>query len=183
MNKRIEINEKNVLRDARELTTRINDSLPARVDPAGLTLKSRIPFSTLSLREVLCHRVAELSSTALNLYETKKKISSYILMRACVETCASIYVLRKKIEVFLKDNDVEAFWSHVRSGLLGSKEEDSKIKAINILTFIDHVDKEYKGFRKMFETLCEFAHPNRRGLLSAYSQYDKKIPGSTSGRR
>lgn len=51
---------------------------------------------------------------------------------------------------------------------------DSGVEAINILTAIDKLNKEYKNIRREYEFICEFAHPNLPGLLGSYGQLNRE---------
>ncbi|MBT6227820.1 MAG: hypothetical protein HOI47_14335 [Candidatus Scalindua sp.] len=42
------------------------------------------------------------------------------------------------------------------------------------MTFIDKVDKENPGFRKMFDELSEMAHPNWAGTLASYGRFNSE---------
>lgn len=46
--------------------------------------------------------------------------------------------------------------------------------AIQVLTTIDHMDKEFTGCRSEYDHLCEYAHPNLKGGFGTY--VDQKIP-------
>jgi len=39
---------------------------------------------------------------------------------------------------------------------------------MNVLTAIDHLEKQFPGFRSEYERLCEYAHP---GLAGGYGMY------------
>lgn len=168
-----EINEETILEDLRELIARFEVSLPTRVDPAGLTLKSKIPFKVLSLREVLFHRTTTLARAALDLYDENKRVPSYILMRSTVETCAACYALRKKISTFLEESNVDEFDDFLVKGLSGGRDDKAKHRSLNVLTLVNHVDREYDGFRRMYDVLCEYAHPNYLGTLDAFGKVDR----------
>ncbi len=43
-----------------------------------------------------------------------------------------------------------------------------------MLTAIDHLDKEFENLRKMYDTLCEFTHPNYSGVIGSYAKLDPK---------
>ena len=42
------------------------------------------------------------------------------------------------------------------------------------LLVVKHLNKKVKGFLEMFETLCEFAHPNWSGTMGSYSKIDSE---------
>ena len=56
--------------------------------------------------------------------------------------------------------------------LLGRK--DRHIQPINVLTFIGHLDKQFKGMGEEYAALSEYAHPNWFGVMSLYGKLDKE---------
>lgn len=76
------------LREAREYSERFTASLPQHINAATLTVKSKLPFKALSIRELLLHRMAALSTAAVDLFSHKRVIPAVILTRAVVETLA-----------------------------------------------------------------------------------------------
>jgi len=171
----IKINKSTIQEDLKELVNRFNESLVVRVDPGGLTLKSKIPFKVLSLKELLFHRITMLSQVALDLYLQNKRVPSFILMRSVIETCALCFALRKKTTNFLNDTiNIDVFNSFIDKGLSGGRDEKANHQAVNALTCIDHIDREYDGFRKMYDVLCEYAHPNYLGTLDSFGKVDEK---------
>ncbi len=161
------------LKMARERVEEISASLPTRVDPAGLTLKSKLPFKALSLREVLIHRVSELAECAMEQFETNRIVSAFVLARAVLETVALIYWLHKKLLEFFDSKDIVALDDFLMKAMLGSKDESTAVDSYNVLTAVDHVDKEYENFRTMYDSLCEFTHPNWSGTLGAYGKIER----------
>jgi len=43
---------------------------------------------------------------------------------------------------------------------------------VNVMTFVDYVDKEIVGFRSQYDSLSEFAHPNWAGTSLLYAKPD-----------
>ena len=168
-----EINEDTITADLTDLISRFESSLPTRVDPAGLTLKSKIPFKALSLRELLFHRITMISRTAFNLYLDNKRVPSYILMRSAVETASLCYYIAKKIQLFVDNPNVDELDDLLVKGIAGGRDEKSEHESVNILTCVDHVDREFQDFRKQYDVLCEYAHPNYLGTLDAFGKVDR----------
>ncbi len=123
-------------------------SLPEPVAATQLALKTRIPHTALSLREVLYARMFDISACAFHQLKSGNSIAGIILTRAALETVALIGVFTIRIREYLQDESEEKLDRFLKSSLLGSKDDSTKIEAINILTFIDRVDKENPGFRE-----------------------------------
>lgn len=159
---------------AKRLVLAFKDNLPKRVDPASLTLNSKLPFKAVSLREVILYRMTELGEVAIELFEKKKMVSAFIIVRAASETVAMLYWLHKKMKnvvVNQKVGDIDDFLMKVS---FGRKDDKELPEPYNILTAIKHIDKEFKGFEGAYNSLSEFAHPNWSGCSGSYSRINKK---------
>lgn len=154
---------------------RFKASQPESVQASRLTVNSKIPYQLLGARELIFVRATDLADTAWGLFKQGRVIPSYVLMRACIETCCLAHYLNGKTAKFLRDQNDKAFHQLLRKILGGSRENPSSPVAVNVLTVIDHIDKEYDGFRKMYDVMCEYAHPNYSGLLAAYGNLDGKF--------
>lgn len=64
---------------------------------------------------------------------------------------------------------------------MGSKDDHERPMPVNILTMIDHVDKEVPKFRAIYDRLSEIAHPNWRGTLGFFSSSNREELTTTLG--
>lgn len=159
---------------ARQFAANIASSLPTEVDARMFTLKSKMPFKVAYLREVLIHRVSELATVAVELYESNRVVPAFILTRAVVETVAMAYWLHEKVSEFMTNNDVDAFDTFVMKASMGSRDETTELESYNVLTAIDRVERLFPGIRQLYDNLCEFTHPNWSGASGSYSKIDHK---------
>ncbi|MFZ2630782.1 MAG: hypothetical protein WA081_06645 [Desulfosalsimonadaceae bacterium] len=58
--------------------------------------------------------------------------------------------------------------------LFGTDEDFIPVERYNIMTAIDHVGKDIENYRKSYNSLSEFVHPNWPGLMGAYGKTDRK---------
>lgn len=158
---------------AKQLASNIRDSLPKELYAASFTLKSKLPYKATSFREVLIHRVSDIADVAIDLYEKDRLVPAFIVTRAVVETTAVIYWLYQKSREFLEKQDEKSFDEFLMKGLLGSKDGTTEIESYNVLTAVDCLDKEFPDLRDMYNTLCEFTHPNWSGVMGSYSRIEK----------
>jgi hypothetical protein len=165
--------EKDALAEAKALAKGIASSLPARVEAAALTFNSKLPFKALSVRELLIHRVAELAEPAVDLFERGKIVPAVVLTRSVVETVAVAYALYRSVRRFIEDRDATAFDTFLMQTLMGTRWPDWKHRSTNILTLIQHVEKEVPGFEASYNALSEIAHPNWSGMLGSFGQFDR----------
>jgi hypothetical protein len=165
-----------VLKEVRDLAKNIAGSLPDNIQAASLTVKSKLPFKALSLRELLIHRMAALCIPTVQLFETKHIIPAVILTRAIVETVAVLFVLHERLNRFLKekDKDVESLDEFFMKSLVGSKVDQEMPTPSNILNMIDRVEKTFPGYRSVYDILCEYVHPNWAGLFGSFGDIIKE---------
>lgn len=150
----------------------IADHLPVRVDETATTINSRLLFNALVFRGVLTHRVSDLATVSLQLYDSKQIIPAFIITRALLETVCLMFLLYRRIEEFNIDHDTDKLGDFLTKALLGSKNESTPFQSDSILKSVDKADKTFRGLRQMYDDLCEFTHPNWSGVLAAYSVYD-----------
>jgi hypothetical protein len=158
---------------AKQLASNIHDSLPKELYAGSFTLKSKLPYKATSFREVLIHRISDIADVAVELYESNRLVPAFIATRALVETTAMLYWLHQKPSEFLEKPDEDAYDKFLMKGMLGSKDRTTKAESYNVLTAVDRLDKKFKGLRQMYDTLCEFTHPNWSGVMGSYSRIDK----------
>lgn len=161
--------EAELLEEARVLTVQINSNLPDKIEAAALSHISKLPFKAVSLRETLIHRIADLSDAAISLYKSSKIVPTIIMIRSVFETSAVLFWLFKKLKHISETNELDDINDFLNKHLFGGKDDDATVKSYNILTAIDHTDKEFENYRIAYDDLSEFAHPNWSGLIGAYS--------------
>ena len=166
--------EKKELTEAKQLSMRLSSSLPKKIEAASLSHYSKLPFKAFSLREALIHRIAELSEVAVELFESEKLVSAIIMTRAVYETTSVLYWLYKSLEKVCTKKELGNIDEFFMKSLFGSKNGKMPLESYNILTAIDHTDKDFKGYRNAYNSLSEFTHPNWPGLLGAYSKLNRK---------
>lgn len=158
---------------AKGYADQLRNRLAINLQVKEFTSKSKVPWKAVTFGEVLLHRMSDLTEIALELYERDCRMSAFIQTRAVVETTAMFFWLHKKCQDFIKAPDPGTLNEFLDKGLLGSRDGQTAVSAHSILTAVDHADKEYESLRKMYDTLCEFTHPNYGGVLGAYSKIDQ----------
>ena len=144
-------------------------SLPRELDPLALS-KAKTPYKALSYRETLIWRITELGRDAYHCYERGHLSSAICLTRAAVETAAAMWHLLRRVERCLHDSELGDFDEHVMKMLLGSRTNPDAPQALNVLKFVDTVEKEIPSFRRQYEEFSEFAHPNWAGTTGLYTK-------------
>ena len=160
------------LQDATRLAYALSQSLASCADPRTVSRVAKIPFKALLLREFLAYRVAEVSTSACDLFSSGRTIAATILTRSAIEGIAWLLVLDWKIRKALQENAVGTTGDFIDRLLLGSRAPDAEHTAYNVLNAIDEVDKRMPGFRAIYDTCSEFAHPNADGMMHSYGRPD-----------
>ena len=165
----------NVLAEAKQMAKLISSSLPETIEIAVLSLNSKLPFKSASLRELLIHRVAELAVPAVELFEQRRVLPAIVLVRAVVETVALTFALHKQLESFLGSHDVPAFDEFLMRSTVGrSRGPDFKLHGMRIGKLVDDVERVIPGFRKSYDSLSKFVHPNWAGVLGTFGEIDEE---------
>ena len=157
-----------LLREANEFATELRQGLVKTITPADISATAKVPFNLRVLRELLLHRVSDLSDAACLQYNNGSTIPALVLTRAAFETMAMLFYLKKNVEAALKKRDVEALAEIAMKGTFGAKDNSTPFEAVNVLTVISHLEKKYPELKEAFGSLCEFAHPNCAGLMVPY---------------
>ena len=166
--------EKKELAKAKQLSRQLSSNLPKKIKAASLSHYSKLPFKAFSLREVLIHRITELSEVAVELFESEKLVSAIIMTRAVYETTSVLYWLYKRLKQVCATKELGNIDEFFMKSLFGSKNEERLPESYNILTAINHTDKDFQGYRNAYNSLSEFAHPNWSGLFGAYSKLNQE---------
>lgn len=167
-------NEAELLSKGLELSGRLKASLPPRIDPATISKSAKIPFKALCIREVMLYRVSELADTALTSYQNGRLVASATLTRALLESVALLYWLHKELERAITDRSSTKINEFLGRALVGARNQSTPLLAHNVMNAIDVVTRDFDLYRKMYEDLCEIAHPNWGGGLGAYAKLNRE---------
>lgn len=160
--------------EIKNLNIDLSSKLPEYVCGYDLSQVSKIPFKVYIMKGVLLHRIYGLSESAINLLDALKNPEAIILIRAAQESTALLYWLYLEMKKVCDNNNLNEFDSFIMKLLFGSKIEPIKEKAYNILTAIDKVDKLIQNFRKNYDILSEFVHPNSYGTFISHGKLNKQ---------
>ncbi len=130
---------------------------------------------SLVWREALFHRVVDLASAAFEMFSAERLVPGCTLTRALFETVANLHFLHKKMVEAIETKKLEKLHDCVVRGAWGDKDGSLKIEtALQVLTSIKHLDKEFQFIEREYFHLCEYAHPNMKGGMGTYSKITLK---------
>ncbi|MGR8953462.1 MAG: hypothetical protein ACU83V_13775 [Gammaproteobacteria bacterium] len=138
-----------------------------------LAYKWKAPFRSWMLREAVFWRLHDLLTQSYALHQQGHGLGARILLRSGFETLATlIYLNQLTQQVLAGDLNFHLFSAKTSILLLGSRNDTTQHKSINIVTVLGKCEKRYPGLMKLYADLSESAHPNYEGLCTGYSKID-----------
>ena len=143
------------------------------LDGFAISSISKLPFNALIYREALLWRTVQLGRSAFEAFQMNKLVSAVLLTRATVEASAALWNLREKLETVVESKSLAGISGDLVTLLMGSRTDTYIVPtAVNVLTFVDRVDKDIPGFRHQYDRLSEVAHPNWVGTTFLFSKIE-----------
>jgi len=146
--------------------------LAPSVSVEDLGSKSKLPFKLVSARELLGYRLVDLTRIAISNFEEGSPTAALILARASFETTAVLMDVSRALENFLTSRSLEDVDDALMKALFASNIIEALPNPVNILTRVDRLNRRFSGARKLYDELCESAHPNYAGTFGAYGSVD-----------
>lgn len=153
---------------------RLEACLPERIDGPAISLESKLPSKALWYREAIIWRFAELCRSSYEAFLSDKLATAMLLTRSTLESTAAIWYLNEKIQRVVESGTIGDFDDCLMKLIVGSRTDPAMPEAINVLNFVDTVEKKVRGFRNQYDQLSEFAHPNWASTALLYSKPDTK---------
>lgn len=151
------------------------------VDIGGLYSRNKIAhkwkatFRSLELRETVSWRTQDLLQQSLFLFDAGHLLGARILLRSAFETLAIlIYLNQITRKVLFDELNFHEFSDKTSTLLLGSRDDSTPLKALNIMTVIEKCNSRYPDIQNLYAQLSESAHPNYTGVCIGYSDLDKE---------
>lgn len=142
--------------------------------------KWQAPYRSWVIREITLYRAYDLLRSTTE--DSLSSISRKLLIRASIETIAMLIYLntitQKVIDCKLDYFEFEE--STIRL-TLGSKTIEKFPVPINVSSLIDKMNDKITNVSKIYDHLCEFAHPNYSGFIDSYSRANTEKFETTFG--
>jgi hypothetical protein len=87
-----------------------------------------------------------------------------------METVGMIFWMHRRVNGVVETQSLGDIDEYLMRGSLGHRETEGLPAALNALSAIDRVDKQFEGFRNTYDLLSEFAHPNWSGTFGTYGK-------------
>lgn len=141
------------------------------IEPLETHLVYRVAFNTDSHREAVFHRFIELIESTYILFKEKKLIGAIVNARSAQETLSVLWFINSKLNTLSNTKDLSHYLETMNRLSFGFAGDEKFPEKINILTCINAVDKNIDiGFRRNYDILSEYAHPNYSGTLGTYTK-------------
>ena len=151
-------------------------SLPVQIDAPAIS-RVKLPGIATWSREALLWRFTGLAQDALEKLNQNRLASAMLLTRSAVETASALWYLDTKIKRALASGEIAELDEILKRLVFGQKDPSAQADglpaAINVMTFLEHVEKEIPGFTGEYAALCEYSHPNYTGAAGLYSHPHK----------
>ena len=157
-----------------ELLQSLESTLAKRLDAMVVSQTSKLPWKAILYAQTLAWRIAELGRSALDNFEKDRLVAAIILTRACMETSAALWYLCGKLSAAVDTNCVGDIDDYLMRLIMGNKVDEVFPQAVNVLNFVDRVDKDVKDFRHQYDVLSEYVHPNWAGTSLIYAKHNEK---------
>ena len=102
----------------------LNSNLLKRIDVNSFDCESSIPFKTYDLINGLLYRSYDLAATSFSLIKQKETTSALLLIKALIESIASLEYLVFKMGNLSYTKNIESFESVLKSMLFGNDSDD-----------------------------------------------------------
>lgn len=135
--------------------------------------KWKAPFRCMMLREAASWRTQDLLEQSYDLHQQGHGLGARILLRSAFETLATLVYLNQLMQQVLDGQvDFHVFSHKTAILLMGSRNRETEVQSINIVTVLEKCDKRYPGLMSIYADLSESTHPNWEGLCWGYSKVD-----------
>jgi hypothetical protein len=135
----------------------------------------------LCTREPLTWRTEELARCACDALENDDVAAGILLTRAVVESTALIWRLKELLED-RRQYTADDLHSALEKMMMGWTNDPDFPNSVNILTMINHMDRQFHGVRERYDELSETAHPNWSGVFGLFAMIDRETYTAQFGR-
>ena len=108
------------------------------------------------------------------MYKSNNFIGSAVCARSAQEAISVLWFINVQLEKLYKTKNLSTFLNKMKRLAFGFSKDEEFPEKLNILDCIDSVDKSADiGFRRNYNILSDYAHPNYSGTIGTYAKTDK----------
>jgi hypothetical protein len=158
------------LKDARSTLNKYKQSRILRIKPASNWLVYKPIFELEYFKESVRYRFIELAEACFTLLNGENYLGAITTARSLQETLSVMWYINDLCRYAVENKELRHFTTQMHRLILGWKNDDQFPDPINVLTLIDKVDKTVTGYRKCYDILSEYVHPNWNGTMGLFAK-------------
>jgi hypothetical protein len=158
------------LDDARAAISAWKELRKKRVEPACRFLVYKPPFELEYFKEAVLYRFIELADATFALLDVSNFLGAVVTVRSLQETLSVMWYINEVCLYAITNKELTNFTEKMNRLMLGWKDDDEFPDSLNVLTLIDKVDKKIPGYRKHYDILSEYVHPNWHGTMGLFAK-------------
>jgi hypothetical protein len=175
---RLREKDKRLVAELNGALARLNERRAVEINVSGHFARSKIAWKLAVHQHGLLHRIiALIDGTAVG-WNNRCTLSAILSARALMETIAVMAVFADRVADSFAAENLGALEDIAQRGTFSSRDPEwlkdaPETKAVNVLTYIDSLDKHAPGFRGHYDMLSERCHPNSLGHNFMFSKLDR----------
>jgi hypothetical protein len=158
------------LDDARANLSAYKQLRKIRIKPAINSLVNKPIFELEYFKESVLYRSIELAEASFTLLDGGNYLGAITTVRSLQETSSVMWYINALCQYAVANKELTHFTKQMHRLIVGWKNEDDFPDPPNVLTLIDKVDKTISGYRKYYDILSEYAHPNWHGTMGLFAK-------------
>jgi hypothetical protein len=147
---------------------------------SGPFLKSKLAWKIATYQQPVLYRVVMLASGCAANWNGRNLLCAYLAARALFETVAVFWAFEVDLQKLIEKEDLDGIDALITNRTFATRDAElvqsyPATKAIDILTFIDKLEKEggLSRARQHYDSLSERCHPNSFGQHHFFSVRDR----------
>ena len=157
---------------------RLRERRLTEITISGPLRKSKLAWKIATYQQPVLYRVVMLASGCAANWNGRNLLCAYLAARALIETVAVFLVFEDELQTLIEQENLGEIDALIMNRTFSTRDTEfiealPNTKAINILTFIDRLEKQgLSGVRKHYEFLSERCHPNYLGQYHFFGTCD-----------
>jgi hypothetical protein len=158
------------LDDARATLSAYKELRKHMVKPASNYLVDKPNFELDYFKESVLYRFIELAEATFALLDVGNYLGAITTVRSLQETSCVMCYINELCQYVVENKELTHFTEGMHRLILGWKNDDEFPEPLNVLTLINKVDKKISGYRKYYDILSEYVHPNWHGTMGLFAR-------------
>ena len=174
--------DEQLLKEVREILNEFEGKLVEHLGPVEqTTTRTRLLRLFEVLKQASLRRIVDLADAAHEMFRQKRLVPACTLTRSVFETVGILYYIHKKLVEHTEKSDPESIHNLLMSAVFGRKDTDWPEKSIQVLTAIDHIDKEFRNYSPPIGVqLARESHLNSNEVIVSVVGHGLEVAGDAA---